>query len=159
MKIKVEKDFLPQDDFNKLKNKVLRSNFFYNGSVAGVGAHDDGYYFTHTLFENFKIRSDLFDLMIPVLNKIKAKALFRAKINLYPKTSKIIEHDQHIDTNFKCKAFILSLNTCNGYTKIGKDTKIPSIENQGIFFEGNKLHNSTTCTDENIRLNINFNYF
>ena len=56
--IKVEKDFLPQDDFNKLKNKVLRSNFFYHSSVAGVGAHDDGYYFTHTLFANFKIRSD-----------------------------------------------------------------------------------------------------
>ena len=157
--IKVVNNFLHENYFDNLVQEVLKSNFFYHSSVAGVSAHDDGFYFTHELFNNFTIRSDLFNLMIPVLNKIKAKALYRAKINLYPKTSKIIEHDQHIDTNFKCKAFILSLNTCNGYTKIGKDTKIPSIENQGIFFEGNKLHNSTTCTDKNIRLNINFNYF
>jgi len=159
MKIKVEKDFLPQDDFNKLKNKVLGSNFFYSSFVAGVGAHNDGYYFTHTLFEDFKIRSDLFDLVIPILDKIKAKALHRAKINLYPQTHKIMEHDQHQDTKFKCKSFILSLNTCNGYTRIGKDTIIPSIENQGLFFEGYKLHNSTTCSDQHVRFNINFNYF
>ena len=158
MKIKTEQDFLQQDDFNKLKNKVLRSNFFFSSFVAEEDSKD-GYYFTHTLFDDFKIRSELFDLTIPILNKIKAKALHRAKVNLYPQTHKIMEHDQHRDTGFKCKAFILSLNTCNGYTRIGKDTIIPSIENQGIFFEGHKLHNSTTCTDAQIRLNINFNYF
>ena len=53
MKIKVEKDFLPQDDFNKLKNKVLRSNFFFSSFVADEDSKD-GYYFTHTLLTTLK---------------------------------------------------------------------------------------------------------
>jgi len=158
MKIKTEKNFLKQDDFNNLKNKVLGSNFFFSNFVSNDDAKD-GYYFTHHIFNDYQIVSAIFPLVRPILKKIKAKALYRAKINMYPQTHKIIEHDQHTDTEFKCKAFILSLNTCDGYTRIGKDTIIPSIENQGIFFEGNKLHNSTTCTNKHVRLNINFNYF
>ena len=37
--------------------------------------------------------------------------------------------------------------------------KINSVENRMIFFDPNKEHASTNTTDENKRVNINFNYF
>jgi hypothetical protein len=52
----------------------------------------------------------------------------------------------------------LSLNDCNGYTVIG-DKKIESKANRALFFDPSVEHNSTNCTDEKARFNINFNYF
>ena len=156
--IKVVNNFLHENDFNNLAQQVLKANFFYNLGVA-KDYGGDGYYFVHKIYENNEITSPLFNLIKPILKKINAKALFRAKVNLFPSREKLIEHDQHMDTNFKCKAFLLSLNTCNGFTRIGKDKTIPSVKNTGIYFPSNILHNSTNCTDENVRVNININYF
>ena len=50
------------------------------------------------------------------------------------------------------------MNSNNGYTSINKD-KIESIENRILLFDPSVEHNSVTCTDEKVRLNINFNYF
>ena len=159
MKVKTEKNFLNQDDFNKLRSAALVAPFYFYGYVSN-SKNRDGYYFTHDIFTNSKIfSSDIFELMAPVFKKLEMKALYKAKINLYPSTHKILQHDQHVDSLFKCKAFILSLNTCDGFTKVGKNIKIPSVENQGIFFDSDVPHNSTTCTDQDIRLNININYF
>tara|TARA_R100000406_G_scaffold19538_1_gene11994 strand:+ start:318 stop:791 length:474 start_codon:yes stop_codon:yes gene_type:complete len=156
--IKVVNNFLHENDFNNLVQEVLKSNFFYHSSVAGDNTND-GYYFTHKIYENDEIRSSLFNLIKPVLEKINAKAIVRAKVNLFPSRENLIEYGQHMDTDFKCKTFLLSLNTCNGFTRIGKDKTIPSVENTGIYFPSNILHNSTNCTDADIRLNININYF
>jgi len=50
------------------------------------------------------------------------------------------------------------LNTNDGYTIIG-DEKVESIENRLLRFDATKMHHSTTCTDQQYRANINFNYF
>ena len=156
--IKVVNNFLHENDFNNLVQEVLKSNFFYHSSVAGDNTND-GYYFTHMIYSNHRIFSPLFPLIEPILNKLNVKALHRAKVNMFTKNNKLIEYGQHTDTEFKCKTFLISLNTCNGFTRIGKDKTIPSVENTGIYFPANILHNSTNCTDENVRVNININYF
>ena len=159
MNIITEKNFLNKKDFNELKKEAINSPFYFSPDVS-KNKKNDGYYFTHEIFSDCQIFSvKIFKLILPVLEKLKVKALYRAKINLYPSTHKILEHGQHVDSTFKCKAFILALNTCDGFTRIGKTTKIPSIENQGILFDSDVPHNSTTCTDESVRLNININYF
>jgi hypothetical protein len=87
------------------------------------------------------------------------KALIRVKGNLYPSTSKLVEHDFHIDFPFKHKGALFSVNTCDGYTKLDDGTKIESIENRLLLFDASKNHASTTCTNTHVRVNINFNYF
>jgi hypothetical protein len=82
----------------------------------------------------------------------------RIKLNLYPRTDILLHHYPHKDEDFKHKALILSLNTCDGGTRIGKKF-IPSIENQAFFFDASILHNSTTCTNQQARMNLNVNYF
>ena len=156
--IKVVNNFLDVEDFKKLKETAFRSDFYYNPEVSDYGA-DDGFYFFHMIYRDHKIFSPLFPLIEPILDKLDVKALHRAKINMFTKNDKLIEYNQHTDTDFKCKTFLISLNTCNGFTRIGKDKTIPSVENTGIFFPGDIFHNSTNCTDKNVRVNININYF
>ena len=37
-------------------------------------------------------------------------------------------------------------------------TKVESIQNRLLLFAPSKTHNSTSCTDAKVRVNINFNY-
>ena len=43
--------------------------------------------------------------------------------------------------------------------KIVAGTKVESIANRMITFPSNMKHTGTSCTDEKIRVVINFNYF
>jgi hypothetical protein len=156
--IKTINNFLDEDNFNKLKDMAFRADFYYAPFVSKKDAKD-GYYFERNIFYKSRIMSPIFSFIEPVLNKLNVKALVRAKINMYPRNDTLIEFGQHTDTDFKCNTFILSLNTCDGFTRIGKDKKIKSKENTGIYFPSNVLHNGTNCTDQNVRINININYF
>jgi len=56
------------------------------------------------------------------------------------------------------------MNTNNGYTyfnnggRNGSDKFVNSKENTIVFFKANQKHYGTTCTNEKIRVLINFNY-
>ena len=54
---------------------------------------------------------------------------------------------------------IFYINTNNGYTKFKDGTKVESIANRMITFPANMEHCGTSCTDKNIRIVINFNYY
>ena len=82
----------------------------------------------------------------------------RAKVNLYLKTTKIIEHAKHVDYPIPHKGAIIYLNTCDGYTRLHDGTKIESVENRLLLFDSSKLHNSTSTTNSLGRYNININY-
>ena len=87
------------------------------------------------------------------------KNLIRIKINFYPNTTELYEHTYHIDYDYSHKGALLSLNTCDGYTKIREtDTKYPSIANTLLQFDASKEHCSTTTTNAIGRFNININY-
>ncbi len=156
--IEVIDDFLNQNDFNKLKDIAFKSDFYYAPFVSSKNA-TDGYYFERNIFSKCRIMSPIFSLIEPVLDKLNVKALVRAKINMYPRNDHLIEFGQHADTDFKCNTFILSLNTCDGFTRIGKDKTEPTKENTGMYFLSTTPHKGTNCTDQNVRVNININYF
>ena len=64
----------------------------------------------------------------------------------------------HTDMEFSHTAAVLSLNTCDGYTKLADGTKVDSVENRIIFFDAGKAHCSTTTTNAKARFNIIVNY-
>ena len=96
--------------------------------------------------------------MIPLLDKLDARCLIRIKANLYPNTEILHEHSMHTDYDFSHSAAILSLNTCNGYTKFEDGTKVESVANRLVTFPQKMKHTGTTCTDEPFRSVINLNY-
>ena len=96
--------------------------------------------------------------MYPIINKIEPISLIRIKGNMYHRTETLQEHGQHIDYTFPHKGAIFSINTNNGYTKLHDGTIVDSVANRMLLFDSSLPHNSTSCTNEKTRVNINFNY-
>ena len=86
-------------------------------------------------------------------------ALVRIRAILYANQGEQIIHDKHRDYNFPHKTALLYLNTCNGFTEFEDGERVESVANRLVKFDGSKLHNSSTCTDQKVRAVISINYF
>tara|TARA_R100001460_G_scaffold39403_1_gene74200 strand:- start:241 stop:726 length:486 start_codon:yes stop_codon:yes gene_type:complete len=155
-------DFLPQKDFIELK-KIVMSDFcpwfFTESCTLQKSKNDPDFYFSHIIYIKNQPCSDFFNIFNEkLIKKLNPFSLVRIKLNCYPRTSVLTNHLPHVDFDRPHKNFILSFNTCDGFTRMEDGTKIESIENRAIFFDGGIKHNSTTCTDQKARFNININY-
>jgi hypothetical protein len=155
--IKIIKNCLDKESFNNIKNIIINENFnwYYK---EGVIKNDKHFQFVHKFYDNFNVRSNYIDYLNPVLKILKPMTIHRIKANLLTKTDKIIEHGFHNDNPWKCKIAILYINTCDGYTIFKDGNKVYSEENKLIIFDNGLLHSGSTCTDQNVRVVINFNY-
>jgi hypothetical protein len=168
-------NFLDQDYFNELKELMIVSRTFpwyYNNGVVRDNEYDN-YQFTHVFYANAEPLSSFYKNIKPCAVKLNAISLIRIKANLIPQRDKIIEHGFHIDVaeagdnslpgNLKhvknIKTAILYMNTNNGYTLFEDGTKVNSIENRMVVFDCATKHTGTTCTDEKLRVVVNFNFF
>jgi hypothetical protein len=116
------------------------------------------FYFIHMVYD-YTILSPFYEVIKPYRKPFDIKALIRIKINMYPNAETLKEHGMHYDYDYSHKAAILSINTCDGYTKLEDGTKIDSVANRMLLFDGQTLHTSSNTTDQTARININFNYF
>lgn len=162
-KIEIVDNFLPEDIFSRI-SYVLRSGDFPWYFTTPVAYENDkelpsSYYFTH-LIQNLKYKqSNFFDLVVPVIQKLDAKAIIRIKANCYTNSKTKYADPFHTDFDYPHKAAILYVNTCDGPTIFKDGTEVESIANRLVKFNPLHPHASTRCTDEKIRVNINFNYF
>jgi hypothetical protein len=122
------------------------------------GEEDRFFYMVHLFYSNNVSRSSLYDKLVPLLQKLGARCLIRIKANLYPNTERLHEHPMHTDFPFPHSGAILSLNTCDGYTKLKDGTKIDSVANRILLFDPSEEHCSTTTTNDPARFNININH-
>ena len=155
--IEIRKNFLEKNVLDNINKTITSFDFpwYYSGIT---NREDKNKQFFHSFYFNSNINSNYFDLIRPILHELKPVCLFRIKLNLLPKTDKIIEHEYHTDVdNDKIITSILYLNTNNGYTKF-KDKKIKSEENKLVTFPSNLKHHGTTCTNANERLVLNIMY-
>jgi hypothetical protein len=158
--MKVIDNFLPEEDFKILQKIVMGKTIpWYFAKETNFGAKQlSDFYFCHTLY-NCNPVSDYYEVFVnKLISKLDLFALRRVKLNCYPWSEKLIEHKLHIDYPEKHKALILYFNTCNGFTMFENNTKIESVENRGLLFDGSKKHRSTNCTNDKARFNININY-
>ena len=162
--MKIEDNFLEQENFNNLQNIIIDSKFpwIYN-SVIEKGDKDK-FQFTCVFYEYGTGRPPL---MEPILYIIQPAVIYKIKANLLTRTSNIIENRFHSDLENilpkeKLKQWTTSIfymGTNNGYTKFEDGTKVESVANRMVTFPADMKHLGTSCTDENIRVVINFNYF
>ena len=90
---------------------------------------------------------------------VSPENMIQIKINYYPNTSEIYEYDYHHDYPFSHIGAVLSLNTCDGYTKLREtDKKYPSVENTLVLHDASKDHLGTSTTNTLGRFNVNLNY-
>ena len=161
--MKITDDTLDKEYFSMLQGVVMGHNFpwEYQARVANPWENNnDHFYFVHRLYERFSPVSSfmepLDDYLIKVLN---VKSIIRARVLLYPNQGKFIEHDPHIDFEYSHNAALLYFNDNDGFTKMEDGTKIESVANRNVIFDGSTSHNSTNCTTEKARFVLAVNYF
>jgi len=133
-------NFLTEEKFLKVKNSILNSEFSWNLTpwVSNLNENlktTSSYYFTHVFYSG---------LYVDPNSHIFIDILYQS---------------EHIDYDYSHKGAIFYLNTNNGFTTLENGTKVESIQNRLLLFDPSKPHNSTTCTDDKCRVNVNFNYF
>jgi len=161
--IEVVDNFLDKDYFDHLKNCVFSTQFpwVFCQEVANLGEmNDDHFFFTHRLYDRFEPQSSFVKEIDHLLVKhLEIKSLIRARVNLYPNIGRLVEHDLHEDYKYPHKTAVLYFNTCNGYTGFEDGTKVDSVENRVVLFDGSTPHRSTTCTDQKVRIVLSISYF
>ena len=162
MAIEIIDDFLEPLNFSELQDIFLGAQipWYYNKGVNQPSSQNDSkdYQFTHKIFEDSMIQSEIFALIQPILAKLNVKSLIRIKANLSTKAEEASYQGFHTDTTFDCTTAIFYLNTNNGHTMVG-DQKIESIENRLVRFNSQILHTGSTATDTQVRVVLNLNYF
>ena len=167
MKYEVIDNFLDEEYFDSLvtiftdKDKTGNETmpWFFNSSIAARNVIEDKlFYMSHLFYDGNVPQSSLYDKLVPLLQKLEARCLIRIKANLYPNSEILHEHPMHTDYPYSHSAAILSLNTCDGYTKLEDGTKIDSVANRILLFDASNEHCSTTTTNVPVRFNININY-
>ena len=165
MKPLIIDNFIDQQSFQNLKNTMLGDNFCWNYNNAIDYAEDeDKFQFTHSFYkENLGPNSVHYGILGSILQRLRIKEIYRIKANLVTRTSKIEPNTFHTDIqgNWGVIPYITSilyLNTNDGYTEFEDGTKIESIENSWVSFPEDTKHRGTSCTNERVRVVINFNY-
>ena len=160
---KIIDNFLSMEDFKNLENLMTRNkNFpwYYTPDMTFENVENPyTMYFTHSFYDAFTIQSNYFPMVEPILRLINPNALIRVKGNLYPNIGKNMRDEFHKDYEYPHKGAILYINTNNGCTLLEDGTEVKSIANRLLMFEPHKLHDSTFCTDQKVRVNVNINYF
>ena len=161
--MKITDDTLDKEYFSMLQGVVMGHNFpwEYQARVANPWENNnDHFYFVHRLYERFSpvssFMQQLDDYLIKVLD---VKSIIRARVLLYPNQGKFIEHDPHIDFEYSHNAALLYFNDNDGFTRMEDGTKVESVANRNVIFDGSTSHNSTNCTTEKARFVLAVNYF
>jgi hypothetical protein len=141
--------------------ETLKSANFWQYTQS-TDTYDDGKpKFTHVIYHGDRPLSDLHDFMQPFYNKVEVGVLIRNKIDFNLKTetqqqSMVHQDIAYIDVPYKTG--ILYLNTNNGYTLFEDGTKVESVANRFVIFDGNMKHCALSQTDTTERFVLNINW-
>jgi len=168
--IEIVDNFLEQEEFDKLQTLIMTANKFPWFYLDGIDYKKDidKFQFYHTFYDNSAPCSSFMEQLHSILNLVDPISILRIKANLLTRTPNIVENTFHVDiASWKfsseiikqCTTSIFYMNTNNGYTKFEDGTKVESVANRMVTFPANMKHRGTSCTDEKVRVVINFNYF
>jgi len=170
-KYEIIDNFLPGELFDPLQELITSQQFswFYRAEISYEHEKESlNSYLSHFLYKDVCQEdcmehrgewSEFFKVFHPIISFVpEFKTLIRMKANMYPRTEKLQIHEWHIDFDFPHTTALLYFNTSDGYTEFKDGTKIESIENRVVIFEGLEYHRSTNCTNQKARFNMNINY-
>ena len=168
-------NFLPNDQFETLQKFILSKKFpwHFNEYIHPTVEEIFNFQFVHMFYSD--LESPPFPLsqyqkkVSPIVDILDPLKLNRIKANLIPITPEIIKDQFHTDVGApsvrhvseymkKWTTAIFYINTNNGYTELEDGTIIESIANRLVKFPANTNHRGTSCTDQRVRVVINFNY-
>jgi hypothetical protein len=176
-KVHIVDDFLSSEDHKSLHDVMLGDQQHFPWYISGKNSIKEGaddyllnYQFTHPFFiltsqhGCFFHKSDKFDLILPILNKLNFIALHRVKANLeplHPERHYSQFHQDYIGYDDRpCKKMstaIYYVNHNDGYTEFSDGSIVESKANRFLYFRSDKLHRGVSQLDTRLRCVINFN--
>jgi hypothetical protein len=165
--IEIIDNFIEPYHFSALRNAVLNMPWYF-GPIGILNDPEetilcdtlDNYHFIHLFYKDYEVVSEKFNLITPIIDKLKIRSLIKIKSNLTTRTSKIVHHTFHRDVPYDDSfTSVYYINTNDGYTMFEDGTKVESVENRMVIFPSHMIHTGTTCTNDKVRIVINFNYF
>ena len=174
--MKLIDNFLEEKEFNHLRDSMICKDYpfglqpsplpwFYNDIIDNPEEERSKFQFTHTFFDDKQPRSGAFQEFAPIFKNIVGGCqLIRVKANLLTRTPTIVQNTFHTDFGVVNKekgnvfTSLFYINDNNGHTLFEDGTKVESVANRLITFPTDVSHTGTSCTDEKIRVVINFNY-
>ena len=166
MEIQVIDNYLSEDKFKPIYDHFMgiESKWHWIDGVVTLG---DGFnQFVDIIYDGFQPKSKSFDMLWSLYEREQMVALNRIKANLSVRTPELIVYDHgfHCDVRgdesqvSRITTGILYINTNNGYTLFENGEKVESVRNRFVRFSCNMKHTGTTCTDQDKRVLLNFNY-
>ena len=154
-------NFLEQETFFNILQVILETKFPWNFVNGKSEINDGDFQFTHLFVDDGgKIVSPYYKIILPILKRIDPKSTYRVKANLTTKKETNNKSLMHTDTKLEnMKTAVFYCNDNNGGTLFQNGKKINSKSNRIVIFDGHQKHCGVDCTDENIRVVINFNYY
>jgi hypothetical protein len=155
-------DFLPNSLHNDLHNLLLgeRMSWTYMPAATSPDSPNE-FYFVHKVISQEHC-SPVFNDVKPVLYFMDDKLRFvidnilRINCTLCTNQGRVIPQSMHVDFDAPHFTGIYYINTNNGPTVI-EDTKVDSVANRFVLFDGLKKHAATIQDDTLARVNIVFN--
>ena len=171
--IKILENVLPDNEWSELNEDLNSPDFswFYQKIPLQSDTTDyKTFYFTHGYINlNGNIDTEWQNKHnLPIVkfltNYFKSDIdLFWSKANMFTRLEKNYVCGYHTDIDnipnmSESYTLIYYINTNNGGTQIKDGDFIPSIKNTAVLMSSDTIHSSVIQTDENVRLNMNFNF-
>ena len=171
--MKVIDNFIEQSSFNQLQQYCFNKiSWKYQENVVGFKPDEpfaqeskDCFQFVHTFYTSKGPTIDITasqhcDALNPVLKQLNPYYILRIKANIRTRTAQLLHSQYHVDcgANTGQLTAIYYLNTNDGYTLFEGGSKVESISNRMIIFDGSERHCGTSCTDQKVRMVLNLNY-
>ena len=158
--MKIIDNLIDDKSLKNLSDTLLGVEFpwYYNSSKSSIDDAEN-YQFTHIFFSEKTIKTSHWKLILPIIEKLEVKDLIRVKANLTPKKDINYKYPMHTDTDLKGhKTSVFYVNTNNGGTIFQNGKKAISKANRLVEFDSHQNHAGVDCTDQKVRVVINFNY-
>ena len=168
--IEVIDDYLKPEEHEMIRSCVMGENdrgnikesFLWQWQVESC---DGRFQFCHLLYSNYLVHSQYFEMVRPIINREEMVSIARIRANLLTRTEDINVQDKCFHQDFSPESSkimitgIYYVNNNNGYTLFEDETKVESVANRYLRFSGDLRHTGTSCSDEDRRVLINFNYY
>ena len=159
--VQIIDNFLSPYEFKRIKNLLTGEEFPWYYTHGVVHPNDKNYQFSHVFYDLIPpwngISSPYHQIFSSCFQLLQVEKLYRVKSNCNPKTIFRRNRGYHIDIP-NITTSVLYINSNNGGTKFKDGTFVRSVENRMVTFDSNQKHSGVTCTDNNVRVVVNFNY-
>ncbi len=165
--IKIFKNVLSEQNYNHILSEIeSREIAWYKGAVLYDEKQSQ---FSHTIYVDHNVTSQIFDLFSPLYEKLDIKLFHRIRLNCnLQKNEKKILGGMHNDfynvDGTPVKDVMIAIyyaNTTNAKTLIeenGNTIEVESEANSMVVFPNTLRHTGTTHTDKEFRYVLNINY-